>query len=293
MQQTSIVAPTLNSRKITASITISSPIEDVWSIITDYDNLAVHVPNLVKSYVVPNGASSSSLPLSTISSITSNDQKKNSKGEIRIFQEGAQKIVGFDFRASLTLDMKEENEIATNLFIERKLTFKLAESAMFSSFDGTWSMRTLSSSNEFDPIVNDYVTTYKTLLTYTVLVKPKGVVPVIALEWRIKEDVPTNLIAMKIASEKVTTKLKPVITIMKLLPKAFTWGADETLGIYTSKKNRKSASIMLASTEVVSSEMDDKLTSVLNAINLDRLDDILVPKKRNYVRKNQKSARIM
>lgn len=281
----------MNSRKITASIIISSPIEDVWSIITDYDNLAVHVPNLVKSYVVPYGASSSSLPLSTISSITSNDQKKNSRGEIRIFQEGAQKIVGFDFKASLTLNMKEENEITTNLFIERTLTFKLAESAMFSSFDGTWSMRTLSSSNEFDSISSEYVTTYKTLLTYTVLVRPKGVVPVIALEWRIKEDVPTNLIAMKIASEKVT-KSKPVITIMKSLPKAFTWSADETLGIYTSKRNRKSASSILASSEVVSSEMDDKLTSVLNAINLDRLDDILVPKKGNYVRKNQKSARI-
>eukprot|EP00596_Hydrurales_sp_CCMP1899_P007688 CAMPEP_0119039624 /NCGR_PEP_ID=MMETSP1177-20130426/9219_1 /TAXON_ID=2985 /ORGANISM="Ochromonas sp, Strain CCMP1899" /LENGTH=194 /DNA_ID=CAMNT_0007003749 /DNA_START=245 /DNA_END=826 /DNA_ORIENTATION=- len=183
LTKTSIVAPTLNSRKITASITVDSPIEDVWSIITDYDNLAVHVPNLVKSYVVPLGASSTSLPLSTISSIMPNDQKKNSNGEIRIFQEGAQKIVGFDFRASLTLDMKEGIETATSSFTERKLTFKLAESSMFSSFDGTWSVRTVSSSKEFDPISNDYVSKYKSLLTYTVSVKPKGVVPVIALEW--------------------------------------------------------------------------------------------------------------
>lgn len=34
-------------------------------------------------------------------------------------------------------------------------------------------------------------------------VKPKGPVPVGALEWRIKEDVPTNLRAVKVASEKL------------------------------------------------------------------------------------------
>jgi hypothetical protein len=272
----------LNSRKITASITVNSPLEDVWSIITDYDNLAVHVPNLVKSYVVPHGASSTSSPLSTISIIMPNDQKKNSNGEIRIFQEGAQKIVGFDFRASLILDMKEGIEISTSSFTERKLTFKLAESAMFSSFDGTWSMRTVSSPEEFDFISNEYVNRYKTLLTYTVLVKPKGVVPVIALEWRIKEDVPTNLIAMKIAAEKVTFKSKPLIPIMKILPMLTNWGADETLGIYTSKKNRKSLPIRtsnsLESTEIVELlETSEKLTSVLNAINLDRLNAMLVP----------------
>lgn len=271
----------MNSRKITASITVDSPIEDVWSIITDYDNLAVHVPNLVKSYVVPLGASSTSLPLSTISSIMPNDQKKNSNGEIRIFQEGAQKIVGFDFRASLTLDMKEGIETATSSFTERKLTFKLAESSMFSSFDGTWSVRTVSSSKEFDPISNDYVNKYKSLLTYTVSVKPKGVVPVIALEWRIKEDVPTNLIAMKIAAEKVSFKSKPSISTMKI-PKLNNWGADETLGIYTSKKNRTSlpvwTSSSLESTETVELlETSEKLTSVLNAINLDRLNAMLVP----------------
>jgi hypothetical protein len=210
-----------------------------------------------------------------------NDQKKNSNGEIRIFQEGAQKIVGFDFRASLTLDMKEGIETATSSFTERKLTFKLAESSMFSSFDGTWSVRTVSSSKEFDPISNDYVNKYKSLLTYTVSVKPKGVVPVIALEWRIKEDVPTNLIAMKIAAEKVSFKSKPSISTMKI-PKLNNWGADETLGIYTSKKNRTSlpvwTSSSLESTETVELlETSEKLTSVLNAINLDRLNAMLVP----------------
>ena len=41
----------------------------------------------------------------------------------------------------------------------------------------------------------------RSVLTYDVLVRPKGPVPVFALEWRIREDVPTNLVAVKAAAE--------------------------------------------------------------------------------------------
>ena len=40
-------------------------------------------------------------------------------------------------------------------------------------------------------------------VSYTVEVRPKGPVPVAALEWRIQEDVPTNLRAVKKASMEV------------------------------------------------------------------------------------------
>ena len=75
----------MNARRITASIVIDRPVKDVWSILTDYNNLSIHVPNLVKSYLV-----------------------SSPTGGIRLFQEGAQKIIGFDFRASLVMDMFEE-----------------------------------------------------------------------------------------------------------------------------------------------------------------------------------------
>lgn len=223
----------MNSRKITASIIVNSPIDDVWSIITDYDHLATHVPNLTKSYVIPPNGNSASVavnqaPIISISSSSKNHQSKN----VRIFQEGAQKIAGFDFRASLTMDMREEEE--SESMNEKKLRFKLAESSMFSAFDGTWAMRYHSRVKEFDTVLNDYVFRHKTLLTYTVLVKPKGPVPVIALEWRIKEDVPINLVAMKKASEKVTanqrTKARKTTTNTERL--TTNWGADETLGMY-------------------------------------------------------------
>jgi hypothetical protein len=96
---------------------------------------------------------------------------------------------------------------------------------MFSSFDGVWAARHVSRRQEFDSVfktevwryyscitiidtiihnITAYTLTtpiysifydndiyrYKTKLTYSVLVRPRGPVPVFALEWRIKEDVP-------------------------------------------------------------------------------------------------------
>lgn len=175
-----IESPSINSRKISASMILDTTMENVWNILTDYDNLAVHVPNLVKSQLLPSPT----------------------KGGIRLFQEGAQKIIGFTFRASLVMDMVEEPEDLSRALRERNLHFKLAESQMFSAFDGTWKIRTHSRSREYDPSVQGYVYKYKTQLTYSVFVKPRGPVPVAALEWRIREDIPINLMAVKIAAEK-------------------------------------------------------------------------------------------
>jgi hypothetical protein len=86
---------------------------------------------------------------------------------------------------------------------QRILRFKVAESSMFASFDGTWMLKFHSRSRKFDSITGQYMSFYKTLLTYTVFIKPKGMVPVIALEWRIREDIPPNLKGLKIASENL------------------------------------------------------------------------------------------
>ena len=163
--------PSFNARKITASIVVNSPVDDVWNIITDYNRLAERVPNLVKSYVVPSDPYTS--------------PNGNSKNNVRIFQEGAQKIIGFDFRASLTMDMKEEDyggarTTAGGDVQERRLYFKLVDgqSKMFSAFDGNWHVRSHSLAKEFDPITNSYQFQHKSILTYTVLVKPKGPVSI-------------------------------------------------------------------------------------------------------------------
>jgi hypothetical protein len=43
---------------------------------------------------------------------------------VRLFQEGAQKIVGFDFSASLTMDMREELEVANSANPRRSINVR-------------------------------------------------------------------------------------------------------------------------------------------------------------------------
>jgi len=57
---------------------------------------------------------------------------------------------------------------------ERVLCFALVDSRMFRSFDGTWSIRTHSRYEEFDPMTGMVVYKYNTKLTYSVFVAPKG-----------------------------------------------------------------------------------------------------------------------
>lgn len=217
-----IGAPTINSRKITADIIINTSMDKVWSILTDYNNLATHVPNLVQSYrvAVPGEAS-----------------------KIRLFQEGAQRIIGFDFRASLMMDMVEQpfQEYDGIPMKQRRLSFKLVESKMFQTFDGSWTVGLHSKQREYDTKMQKQIDKYKTKLTYQVLVRPKGPVPVIALEWRIKEDIPINLWAVKLASERLpytdkestNTKDREAANLpLSQKPQSSNWTSEETLGLY-------------------------------------------------------------
>ena len=111
--------------------------------------------------------------------------------EVRLFQKGAQKIIGFEFGASVTMDMKECFDSGK----VRRITFKCIESRFFSQFDGEWKLEEDKETGE-------------TKISYVVLVRPKGPVPVMALEWRIREDVPTNLRSVKYASEKVNGNIR-------------------------------------------------------------------------------------
>ena len=62
-----------NSRRISGEIIIDTPIDAIWSILTDYDNLSTHVPNLVDSKVINNG-------------------DRIVGGNLRVYQRGAQKM---------------------------------------------------------------------------------------------------------------------------------------------------------------------------------------------------------
>lgn len=207
-----------NSRRIFGEIVIPDvPASHVWTILTDYDRLAVHVPNLVDSRVVsrpPRG------------------QQGDGSYECRLFQKGAQKIVGFEFGASVTMDMKEKIVVSNQGREERRITFQCADSFFFSEFDGVWTVYEQRG-------VGDAI---ESVLSYVVDVRPKGPVPVQALEWRIREDVPTNLRAVKRAAMQVGAQRvggeqhPPRLSSMSRLARAVQmnvkWDADETMAAY-------------------------------------------------------------
>lgn len=121
----------------------------------------------------------------------------------RLYQKGAQKIVGFEFGASVTMDMTE-NLVRLGSSSEeedhhrREIGFKCVDSQFFSVFDGDW--RVTPTTDPENPNLP------ATKVEYVVDVRPRGPVPVAALEWRIREDVPANLRAVKQAAMDVGKK---------------------------------------------------------------------------------------
>mmetsp|Transcript_29106 Transcript_29106/g.61919 ORF Transcript_29106/g.61919 Transcript_29106/m.61919 type:complete len:428 (+) Transcript_29106:176-1459(+) len=164
-----------NSRRISGEIIMDIPIDAIWNILTDYDNLSTHVPNLVESKVINNG-------------------RRIVGGRPRVYQRGSQGIFGFEFGADVTLDMTEHVHHALDLDNKEpkmySIDFECVDSQFFSQFDGSWILEECPNS--------------ETMVRYIVDVKPKGPVPVAALEWRIKEDVPVNILAVSKAANAMS-----------------------------------------------------------------------------------------
>mmetsp|Transcript_20982 Transcript_20982/g.43051 ORF Transcript_20982/g.43051 Transcript_20982/m.43051 type:complete len:390 (+) Transcript_20982:366-1535(+) len=193
-----------NSRRIAGEITVNCSAMEVWAILTDYDRLSGHVPNLVASRRVDLDGRGGKWNLD-------GSAPGDGRYECRLYQRGAQKIVGFEFGADVTMDMtekivfpraKEDNKgeghhgqsssLPSPREPERHIQFRCVDSQFFSQFDGTWKVVPLPP--------NPFTGEPETMVSYTVDVRPKGPVPVAALEWRIREDVPTNLRAVKRAA---------------------------------------------------------------------------------------------
>lgn len=158
--------PTRDTRTVLASVLIRTPLETVWGLLSDYSELATHIPNLALSDVLR------TLP----------------NGTVRVRQCGTQSIMGFTFKAAVTLDMRQVQPTDKDA---RAIEFRRApddddnnnNNADFKAFHGVWKLAR--------------VTATETALYYDVTVSPKGLVPVQAIEWRISEDVPANVEAVK------------------------------------------------------------------------------------------------
>jgi hypothetical protein len=155
-----ILRPAPNRRVVSADAVIFAPIDVVWGVLSDYERLADYIPNLAMSDRRPHPAGSSS---------------------VRLEQCGVQSILGFEFRASVTMDMVEVNSTSER---SRAIDFSLVQSRDFREFCGTWRIEAMPDKERCS-------------LFYTVTIVPKGLVPVKAIEWRISEDVPQNIDAVK------------------------------------------------------------------------------------------------
>lgn len=95
-------------RQISARICLPYSIEQIWQILTDYDQLAEFIPNLAKSC-----------------------QIEHPQGGIRIEQIGTQALLRFKFCARVVLDMVEH--------FPHQLDFQMVEGD-FKSFAGSWKL---------------------------------------------------------------------------------------------------------------------------------------------------------
>ncbi|KAK1733015.1 hypothetical protein QTG54_016346 [Skeletonema marinoi] len=77
------------------------------------------------------------------------------------------------------------------------IDFKCVDSQFFSEFDGSWIVEEYKDDDGVSPPSDGAPIT---MVRYVVDVRPKGPVPVAALEWRIKEDVPVNILAVSKAA---------------------------------------------------------------------------------------------
>jgi hypothetical protein len=162
-QRVEIQRPAFNKRVVTSDLIIHAPIDVVWDVLSDYERLDEYIPNLAMSRRLPHPHPSG----------------------IRLEQCGVQSILGFEFRASVVMDMAEVNRESSHC---RCINFELVKSGDFRDFSGHWRMEALPE--------------FKTALFYSVSIVPKGLVPVKAIEWRISEDVPQNMEAVKRQCER-------------------------------------------------------------------------------------------
>ena len=211
--------------------------DTLWAILTDYNNLSSHVPNLVESRIIRKYSGYDrrhTKPFDNLDDHKMHILEAQTRRGPRIFQKGAQKIWGFEFGADVIMDMQESilDYTSSHPVIRKKciLDFKCVSSQFFSTFDGRWIVEERRATTSFDPM------TIK--VKYIVDVRPKGLVPVAALEWRIKEDVPTNMLGIVNAAANeglkfdFTSGFSSQPGLRDLAPTGIEWYRDETLSMY-------------------------------------------------------------
>jgi ribosome-associated toxin RatA of RatAB toxin-antitoxin module len=144
-------------RRIVAFTHVPASPEQVWQVLTDYDNLASFIPNLSYSQRV-----------------------HHPEGGIRLEQIGSQCFLNIKFCARVVMDMVEA--------FPRELRFAMVEGD-FRQFEGRWTLEPAEGAGEGS-------THPTTRLGYDLLIRPPRAMPVALIERHIRRDLACNLSAI-------------------------------------------------------------------------------------------------
>jgi len=223
-----------NSRRIFAGIDIPVSVDDVWGLLTDYENLQKVVPNLVVNEVLElyTGSTGTVQMESIDETMSDTDQCKTLANQMKgavLRQVGGAKVVGINFSARTTLEVREwpdgmpdfahyEDEVyegkSRSVRVReskgRELTryafprpFALSslpvkdismqsienDDGEFRMYQGVWRMQPLPGCS---PPGGSAMR-----LTYAVEVSPRPYLPVALVEGRIAQDLCSNLKAIR------------------------------------------------------------------------------------------------
>lgn len=112
-------------RRIMASISIPCPVEQVWQVLTDYNNLSNFIPNLTVSRTL-----------------------ENSESRTLLEQVGSQCFLNIQFCARVVLDMVEQ--------FPNRIGFSMIEGD-FKSFEGAWQLEQASSSGSITRLTYEVI----------------------------------------------------------------------------------------------------------------------------------------
>ena len=101
------------TRRLAAQLRTPVQVDALWHILTDYNNLSQHIPNLSSSNLLSREGNC-----------------------VYLEQVGSQRLMGFSFSAKVLLELIEDKELGT-------LDFKLMKGA-FRRFEGSWKMQELN-----------------------------------------------------------------------------------------------------------------------------------------------------
>ncbi|KAL7532969.1 hypothetical protein ACHAXR_004959 [Thalassiosira sp. AJA248-18] len=221
-----------NSRRIFAGIDIPVSVDDVWALLTDYPNLQKVVPNLVVNEVLklyPGGGEVPDVVDATLSDAAQCQTLANQMKGAVLKQVGGAKVVGINFSARTTLEVREwpggmpdfahiEDEIYDGKSRSARVRESRKRELMRYVFPRPFALSTLphkdismQSVEEDDGEFRMYQGVWRMQplagcappggsamrLTYAVEVSPRPYLPVALVEGRIAQDLCANLKAIR------------------------------------------------------------------------------------------------